>query len=161
MNDDSITSDTIIAQIVSELNKSTSTAKSFGSRKDVDYICDVVNTRYQYLMLLKKKLGSTEAVINHVEAAKIKSSQDVINFPTNAIHPLTLVSPQAQSQFNGLLPLPTRVDILTGSREVYPDYRGEPIHEMEEMTHEDVSIISQSEPPRRVQFNLKRLRVKE
>ena len=161
-SDFSIDRDTIVSEIVSELTKqSDGHRKCFRTPRDLDYACDVINKRYQFLLQLKDKLGSTEAVIEHVEALKARDIEQAISFPTNSIHPLTLLSPLAQTQFNGLVPLPTRVDLLTGTREVHPDYTGEPVLESELMAVDDNPVIHHQKPKTQIQFNLKRMRLKQ
>ncbi len=161
-SDFSIDRDTIVFEIVSQLTKQAEgNPKSFRTARDLDYACDVIYNRYQFLLQLKEKLGSTEAVIEHVEDLKARDMEQAIHFPTNSIHPLTLVAPLAQTQFNGLVQLPTRVDLLTGSREIHPEYTGEPVLESELMTVEETPVLNQSKPQTPVQFNLKRLRLKQ
>ncbi len=160
-SDISVDRDTIVSGIMSQLSGRPQVPHTFRSVSDLDYSCGLISKRYQYLLELREKLGSTEAVIEYLENLKVRNSQQVINFPTNSIHPLTLVSPQVQTQFNGLLPLPTRVDLLTGANQIHPDYTGEPVLECELMTAEDVPIVSNAPQVVPIQFNLKRMRMKD
>jgi len=161
LSDFSIDRDTIAAELISQLSEAPNGPRSFRSQRALRYVCSVVNTRYQYLLGMKEKLGSSEAVIEYLEALKIRSSQQAIHFPTNSIHPLTIVSPLVQTQFNGLVQLPTRVDLLTGAKEIHPDYTGEPVLESELMTVEDIPMATKPTQGLQVQFDLKRMRIKE
>jgi len=133
--------------------------KSFKSESDLEFATQSVFGRLTELQAIQDR--GVDDVINYIETKK--SNTRAINFPINSINMLTLISPNAQSTYNGLCQLPTRIDLLTGTRTVFPDHQCESLVRMEKVEGELIQpTITPSVVPSvpSVTFKLKRMRLK-
>lgn len=135
---------------------------SFSSDAELDIASSVVHQRYMYLCSLREKLGgSAEKVIEYITARDLRLQKDHVS--VNSIHIQTFIPPSSNTLFNGLCPLPTRVDLLTGGVTVHPDYVGE-----SDLTEEHIECVPlegdmRDEPkavPSSLEFVLKKIRIK-
>lgn len=134
--------------------------KPFRSSLEDDMACSVVHQRYMYLCRLRDKLGSNEKVIEYVESRK--STPDPSSPWVNSLPIQTLLPPSSQSQFNGICPLPMRVDLLTGGETIFPGFESdlsmEPI-DLAPLNTGMRDISSRTKPPT-PELVLKKFRIK-
>jgi hypothetical protein len=135
--------------------------KPFRSLLEEDMACSVVHQRYMYLCRLRDKLGSNEKVIEYVESRKC--TPDPSSAWVNSLPIHTLLPPSSQSQFNGICPLPMRVDLLTGGETIFPGFAGESDMSMEPIDLAPLNTgmrdISRTTPPT-PELVLKKFRIK-
>jgi hypothetical protein len=154
MKGESVTFEQVVEYVKSH------SSKPFKTSKDCEFAAKVVFNRIQELKEIENRMGKpAKEIISYVESKRAMSRP--IHFPINSIHILTLVSPNQTSGFNGLCQLPNRIDVLTGTRAVYPGYVCENELVLERVVGEPITATDRMNPgdigP---QFHLKKLRLK-
>jgi hypothetical protein len=120
------------------------------------YAVKVIRARVEQILKLTSKLGSLDAAVSYLKSTAAR--RKISSFPEYDVPLRNFVT---QSESNGLCPLPSRLDCLTGICTSYPDVQPESDLSLENVLSEPIAVLwNERSSTFAESLSLKRLRIK-